>query len=159
MSTPGPVRVGDVMNPELHSIDGLATVSDAMALMKRHGVEALAVNRRDETDEVGLVLVSDVAREVVARNRSPDRVNVYEIMSKAGVDPAPGHAHALRRAPVGAVPDLPLHRRRPRPQPHRLRNPPRPRNRPLTTAQNHRGPPPTRETRTPSANPLHSPAR
>ena len=82
MSTPGPVRVGDVMNPELHSIDGLATVSDAMALMKRHGVEALAVNRRDETDEVGLVLVSDVAREVVARNRSPDRVNVYEIMSK-----------------------------------------------------------------------------
>ena len=82
MNAPGPVRVGDVMNPELHSIDGLATVSDAMALMKRHGVEALAVNRRDETDEVGLVLVSDVAREVVARNRSPDRVNVYEIMSK-----------------------------------------------------------------------------
>ena len=82
MNAPGPVRVGDVMNPELHSIDGLATVSDAMALMKRHGVEALAVNRRDETDEVGLILVSDVAREVVARNRSPDRVNVYEIMSK-----------------------------------------------------------------------------
>ena len=82
MNAPGPVRVGDVMTPELHSIDGLATVSDAMALMKRHGVEALAVNRRDETDEVGLVLVSDVAREVVARNRSPDRVNVYEIMSK-----------------------------------------------------------------------------
>ena len=82
MNAPGPLRVGDVMNPELHSIDGLATVSDAMALMRQHGVEALAVNRRDETDEVGLILVSDVAREVVARNRSPDRVNVYEIMSK-----------------------------------------------------------------------------
>ena len=39
-------------------------------------------NRRDETDEVGLVLASDVAREVIARNRSPERVNVYEIMSK-----------------------------------------------------------------------------
>ena len=82
MNAPGPLRVGDVMTPELHSIDGLATVSEAMALMKRHGVEALAVNRRDGTDEVGLILVSDVAREVVARNRSPDRVNVYEIMSK-----------------------------------------------------------------------------
>ena len=82
MKAPGPVRVGDVMTPELHSIDGVATVADAMELMKRHGVEALVVNRRDETDEVGLVVVSDVAREVIARNRSPERVNVYEIMSK-----------------------------------------------------------------------------
>lgn len=82
MNAQGPVRVGDVMAPQLHSIDGLATVADAMALMKQHGVEALVVNRRDETDEVGLLLVSDVAREVIARNRSPERVNVYEIMSK-----------------------------------------------------------------------------
>ncbi|MXZ90815.1 MAG: CBS domain-containing protein [Chloroflexi bacterium] len=82
MNAQGPVRVGDVMAPQLHSIDGLATVADAMALMKRHGVEALVVNRRDETDEVGLLLVSDVAREIIARNRSPERVNVYEIMSK-----------------------------------------------------------------------------
>ena len=82
MNAQGPVRVRDVMTPELHSIDGVATVADALALMKRHDVEALVVNRRDETDEVGLVVVSDVAREVIARNRSPDRVNVYEIMSK-----------------------------------------------------------------------------
>ena len=82
MNAQNPVRVGDVMTPELHSIDGLATVADAMALMQQHGVEALVVNRRDETDEVGLILVSDVAREIIARNRSPERVNVYEIMSK-----------------------------------------------------------------------------
>ena len=82
MNAQGPVRVGDVMAPELYSIGGVATVADAMALMKSHDVEALVVNRRDETDEVGLVLASDVAREVIARNRSPERVNVYEIMSK-----------------------------------------------------------------------------
>ena len=82
MNAQGPVRVGDVMAPELYSIDEVATVADAMALMKSHDVEALVVNRRDETDEVGLVLASDVAREVIARNRSPERVNVYEIMSK-----------------------------------------------------------------------------
>ena len=82
MNAQGPVRVGDVMAPELYSIDGVTTVADAMALMKSHDVEALVVNRRDETDEVGLVLASDVAREVIARNRSPERVNVYEIMSK-----------------------------------------------------------------------------
>jgi CBS domain-containing protein len=53
-----------------------------MELMRRHGVNSLAVNRRDDTDEVGLVSVSDIAREVTGPNRSPERVNVYEIMSK-----------------------------------------------------------------------------
>ena len=74
--------VQDVMTAEVHSIDGLATVAEAMALMQKHGVSSLAVNRRDETDEVGMLVVSDIARNVIAPNRSPDRVNVYEIMSK-----------------------------------------------------------------------------
>ena len=82
MSAQVPVRVGDVMAPNLHSIDGLATVAEAMALMRQHDVDALAVNRRDETDEVGLLVVSDIARHVIAPRRSPERVNVYEIMSK-----------------------------------------------------------------------------
>ena len=82
MSLKPELRVGDVMVTEIVSIDGLATVSDAMALMRRHNVNSLVVNRRDEDDESGLVLVSDIARGVIAPNRSPDRVNVYEIMSK-----------------------------------------------------------------------------
>ena len=82
MSLKPELRVGDVMVTEIISIDGLATVSDAMALMRRHNVNSLVVNRRDEDDEIGLVLVSDIARHVIAPNRSSDRVNVYEIMSK-----------------------------------------------------------------------------
>ena len=82
MSRMRPVTVGDLMVSELYSIDGLATVADAMELMRRHGVNALAVNRRDDTDEVGLVSVSDIARDVIGPDRSPERVNVYEIMSK-----------------------------------------------------------------------------
>ena len=76
------IRVEDVMTTTLHSIDGLATVADAMDLMQRHDVDALAVNRHDETDEVGLLLVSHIARHVIALHRSPERVNVYEIMSR-----------------------------------------------------------------------------
>ena len=76
------VTVGDLMVSELYSIDGLATVADAMAVMRQHGVNALAVNRRDDSDEVGLVSVTDIARDVIGPNRSPERVNVYEIMSK-----------------------------------------------------------------------------
>ncbi len=82
MSLKPELRVGDVMVTEIISINGLATVSDAMALMRRHNVNSLVVNRRDEDDEIGLVLVSDIARRVIAPNRSSDRVNVYEIMSK-----------------------------------------------------------------------------
>ena len=82
MSLRAELRVGDVMVTEIICIDGIATVSDAIALMRRHNVNSLVVNRRDDDDEIGLVLVSDIARRVIAPNRSSDRVNVYEIMSK-----------------------------------------------------------------------------
>ena len=75
-------RVRDLMVEELHTIDGLATVADAMALMKEHGVSSLVVNRRNEDDELGLVVVADIARGVITDNRVPERINVYEIMSK-----------------------------------------------------------------------------
>lgn len=82
MSSKRMIRVGDVMSANLHTIDGLATVADAMALMNKHRISSLAVNRRDADDEFGLLVVADIAREVIARNRSPERVNVYEVMTK-----------------------------------------------------------------------------
>ena len=82
MTEKNPTRVRDFMNEELHTINGLATVAEAMALMKRHRVSSLVVNRRNEDDELGLVAVADIARDVIAYNRAPERVNVYEIMSK-----------------------------------------------------------------------------
>jgi len=49
----------------------------------------LIVDKRDAHDEYGIVLLSDIVREVLAVDRAPERVNVYEIMSKpvVGVDP------------------------------------------------------------------------
>ena len=82
MNAPTVLRVGDVMRTEVHAVDGLATVSEAMALMRRHQVSSLVVPRRDADDEFGLILVSDIARRVIAENRAPERVNVYEVMSK-----------------------------------------------------------------------------
>jgi predicted transcriptional regulator len=74
--------VGDVMTPTVQTIERTATVHEAIELMRDAGVSSLAVERRDEADEYGLLVVSDIAREVIAQNRSADRVNVYEIMSK-----------------------------------------------------------------------------
>lgn len=76
------IRVSDLMGPEVHTIDGLATAAEAMATMKQLQISSLVVNRRDDDDELGVVTVSDLAREVITRDRAPERVNVYEIMTK-----------------------------------------------------------------------------
>ena len=76
------VRVADLMTGGVHTINGLATVAEAIDAMRRLHVSSLVVNRRDGNDELGLVTVTDIARESVAKNRAPERVNVYEVMSK-----------------------------------------------------------------------------
>jgi len=50
--------------------------------MKHINTRMLMVEKRHEDDEYGLVRLGDIARQVLAKDRSPDRVNIYEIMSK-----------------------------------------------------------------------------
>jgi CBS domain-containing protein len=76
------VRVRDVMTDKYEFVDRATTVSEALAKMKEHGSEALLVDKRHKDDEYGIVLLSDIARQVLAKDRAPDRVNIYEIMSK-----------------------------------------------------------------------------
>ena len=76
------IRVREVMKTEFDMIDGRVTVMDALRTMKHVETKSLIVDKRHEDDEYGMVLVSDIAREVLAKDRSPDRVNVYEIMAK-----------------------------------------------------------------------------
>lgn len=77
-----PLTVGDVMRPEFVMIDGMATVSEALKLMHESSADILLVNKRDASDEFGIVLLTDIVAAVLAPNRAPERVNVYEIMSK-----------------------------------------------------------------------------
>jgi len=76
------VRVRDVMKTNVDIVDGMATVSEALQAMKHVDTKALIVDKRHDDDEYGIVLLSDIAREVMARDKAPERVNVYEIMSK-----------------------------------------------------------------------------
>ena len=76
------IRVREVMTPSPRVIDGLATVREAVELMREHHVSSLVIDRRHDGDEYGMVTVHDVAGKVIGQDRSQDRMNVYEIMSK-----------------------------------------------------------------------------
>ena len=76
------IKVEEVMTRTVKTIDSMATVREAMAEMAAAGVSSLVIKRRDERDEFGLLGIADIAAEVVAADRSLDRVNVYEVMTK-----------------------------------------------------------------------------
>jgi CBS domain-containing protein len=89
MSERNVVRVREVMSTRFETIDGMATVSEALALMCKIEAECLIVDKRHDDDEYGMLLVSDIARHVLGKDRAPERVNVYEITAKPviAVDP------------------------------------------------------------------------
>jgi len=89
MNNNKPVRVKDVMTNNYQLVDGLTMTDQALSKMNETGAPVLIVDKRDDNDEYGIVLLSDIAREVLAVNRAPERVNIYEIMTKpvVGVDP------------------------------------------------------------------------
>ncbi|MCB1759723.1 MAG: CBS domain-containing protein [Gammaproteobacteria bacterium] len=79
------ISVRDVMKTEFAMINRQATIYEALQLIKQYRTSVLVVDRRDESDEYGLLLVSDIARDVLAKDRSSKRVNVYEVMIKPAV--------------------------------------------------------------------------
>jgi len=83
------MRVRDVMKHNFDMIDGKMTVRDALNTMKHVETKCLLVDKRNQDDEYGMVLISDIAKQVLAKDRAPERVNIYEIMTKPvmSVDP------------------------------------------------------------------------
>ncbi len=76
------VRVSDVMERDYVIVDGVATVAEALAILREKNAHFLLVAKRHEDDEFGIVMIADIAKQVLAPHRSPERTNVYEIMSK-----------------------------------------------------------------------------
>lgn len=82
MSSRKVIRVRDVMKPKVDIVEGMMTVKEALATMKHIETKALIVDKRHDDDEYGVVMLSDIAKYVLATDRAPERVNVYEVMSK-----------------------------------------------------------------------------
>ena len=83
------LRVRQVMKTGVDIVDGMVTVNQALKNMQYPETRTLIVDKRHEDDEYGVVMFRDIARRVLARDRSAERMNIYEIMSKPviSVDP------------------------------------------------------------------------
>ncbi len=83
------VRVSDVMRDNFTIIDRFTTVKNALDEMAETGARTLIVDKRDDNDEYGIILLSDIAKKVLAKDRAPDRINSYEIMTKPVISVRP----------------------------------------------------------------------
>lgn len=63
------VRNSDVMTNKFAMVDGLHTVADAVRYAIEQDVKVLFVNKRHENDEFGIVLMSDIAKQILAKIR------------------------------------------------------------------------------------------
>ncbi len=77
-----PILAKDVMWTEVDMVHNMDTVAQALDKMKHKKTKLLVVDKGHDNDEYGVVLISDIAKEVIAKNRSMERVNIYEIMHK-----------------------------------------------------------------------------
>ena len=104
------IKVRDVMRKEVTVVDGSIDVLEAMRTMKAQKTTSLIIKKRDNADEYGMVLFSDIAKQVIAKDRAPERVHVFEIMSKPTISVHPTmdirycarlfRKFGIRRAPV-----------------------------------------------------------
>lgn len=110
MSIKKTILVRDVMKTDYLMIDGKATVTDAIKIMKENKTSVLFVNKFHKYDEFGAINAGNIAKLVLAKDRSPERVNVYEINEKPLISVSPDMdirycsrlfaRYSLMRAPV-----------------------------------------------------------
>lgn len=74
--------VQDIMKTRVITVSPLATLREAMAIMSKHNVKSLVVERRDETDAYGLLTYTAILRTIVAEEGDIDLINVYDVCVK-----------------------------------------------------------------------------
>jgi len=89
MSSEPQMKVQNVMKTQFDLLDGKLTVKEALLAMQYPETRALIIDKRSPDDEYGLVLISDIGKKILAADRSPDRVNLYEIMAKPVLSVSP----------------------------------------------------------------------
>ena len=79
--------VENVMTPKdnLVIISPMATVREAIQLMKTHKVRSVIVNKRIESGAYGLVTFKNILQSIVAEDGDIDLLNVYDIAASPAI--------------------------------------------------------------------------
>ncbi len=103
-------KVKDIMTTNVVSIQGSATVAEAVALMKEQQLRDLVVEPRSIEDAYGIVTEADIVYKVVAYGKDPQEIKIHQIMTKPCIVVNPNLSvehmarlfarHHIRRAPV-----------------------------------------------------------
>jgi CBS domain-containing protein len=75
-------KVRDIMVRDVATIDGIATVREALQQMRARHIKSLVVNRRNADDAFGIITLYDIVNRVITQSRPMDMTNVYEVMNK-----------------------------------------------------------------------------
>ncbi|CAK8717219.1 CBS domain-containing protein [Candidatus Electrothrix laxa] len=111
MATEGAIiRARDVMRTKLVTIDGMATVSEAVDKMRAEHHTHLLVEKRNADDAWAIISIRDLVEGVLVPERSAKDVNVFEVMTKPVITVPPDmdiryvarllHNAGLSRVPV-----------------------------------------------------------
>jgi signal-transduction protein with cAMP-binding, CBS, and nucleotidyltransferase domain len=93
----------DIASDKLYYIEGLASAKDALAMMKQQNIETLIIEKRNERDANGILVISDIIRGVVVPDKKLEEVSVYELMTKPVISiPANLHVRYIPRLLINA---------------------------------------------------------
>ncbi|MFP4297866.1 MAG: CP12 domain-containing protein [Spirulinaceae cyanobacterium] len=76
------MKASEIMTKDVVTIRGVASVADAVKLMKEKGLRSLVVKRRSDDDAYGIVTETDIVYKVAAYGLDPKNVRVFEVMTK-----------------------------------------------------------------------------
>ena len=76
------LKARDIMTNRVITISSLATVAEALDLMRKNQVHALVVDHSGADDAYGIVVDEDIVYNVIAEGEDPVAVQVYEVMTK-----------------------------------------------------------------------------
>lgn len=74
--------VKDLMIQSVVSVSCMATLREAMALMRKHSVKSLVVDKRHEGDAYGILTYTAILRSIIEEEGDIDLVNVYDIATR-----------------------------------------------------------------------------
>lgn len=93
----------DIASDQLFYIDGLASAKEAVKLMQEKKVDYLIIEKRNEGDANGILVISDIIKGVVIPDLSLEEVSVYQLMTKPLISiPATLNARYVPRLLINA---------------------------------------------------------